>query len=347
MEDWIAIKNYEGLYEISSKGKVRSLDREVEYKKGFSNKVFKKKLKSKEISIVVTEYDFIRCSQVTLFKDGEKKTLTLARLMLESFYPNEDSTDKIAMFRDGFTDHVVLDNVYWGTKSEQAIRSHENSFTKTSAYVGIHQGKNGLFIANSYINGKKYYVGTYATDNDAREAQRFFEDSFNGDDVKTINRRKMTVDNYSEPTDGYKAMRGIYYGLYECNPSDGSIRSSKSKRELSYGSYYVRLTDINGNAKRVMRKLIIAEMFVDNPLGHKHVVNIDGNAYNCSADNLRWSRTNKTVARESASGFIGVRHDQVHGCWSARYGEKFIGNFENEYDAYEARCRYIEDNCLD
>ena len=81
-EIWKPIKNYEELYEVSSLGRVRSLDREtidsMGRKQYFKGKVLK------------PQYDRYGYLYVPLNKSGKKK-FKVHRLVAEAFIPNPDN----------------------------------------------------------------------------------------------------------------------------------------------------------------------------------------------------------------------------------------------------------------
>ena len=60
MEIWKSIKGYEGLYEISSFGKVRSCERRVEYFNPRYNKITSHKIKSKTKNQVLKKMDIYK-----------------------------------------------------------------------------------------------------------------------------------------------------------------------------------------------------------------------------------------------------------------------------------------------
>lgn len=86
-EEWRAIKGYEGMYEVSDLGRVRSIDRHI-----INNGVHGK---SKIIAIkgrVLSQYpvkDGYLC--VFLNKDGTPKRFMTHRLVVEAFIPKDDS----------------------------------------------------------------------------------------------------------------------------------------------------------------------------------------------------------------------------------------------------------------
>ena len=81
-EFWKDIKGYEGLYQVSSLGRVRSLDREL-YQQGRVQKY-----KGALISPFIINSGYL---SVRLSKNNKKKGHTIHRLVAEAFLPNPDS----------------------------------------------------------------------------------------------------------------------------------------------------------------------------------------------------------------------------------------------------------------
>lgn len=106
-EIWKPIKNYEGYYEISNLGRVKSLI--------YNNNVTKyKREKILKLSINSNGYEVLR-----LAKDGVKKMVAVHRLVAETFIPNPHNypfvLHKIAVSDGGKND---VTNLYWGTQSQ-------------------------------------------------------------------------------------------------------------------------------------------------------------------------------------------------------------------------------------
>ena len=80
MEIWKEIKDYEGLYEVSNKGQVRSLDHLVPCKGG-KTRMVKGKIRT-------PQYNRKRYSIVVLSKDNKLKTFTVHQLVAQAFILN-------------------------------------------------------------------------------------------------------------------------------------------------------------------------------------------------------------------------------------------------------------------
>ena len=79
-EIWKDVKGYEGLYQVSSKGRVKSLDRSCLTKKG------NKRFRACRILKPYTQKDGYK--QVDLRNSIKPKTATIHRLVAKAFIPN-------------------------------------------------------------------------------------------------------------------------------------------------------------------------------------------------------------------------------------------------------------------
>lgn len=105
-EVWKPIVGYEGLYEISSLGKVRSTDREVRGKR----------YKSKNLRASFSG----RYLKVDLYHEGKRETRTIHSLVVEAFVGIRPE-GKLVRHLDGDITNNVISNLSYGTNSENMM----------------------------------------------------------------------------------------------------------------------------------------------------------------------------------------------------------------------------------
>lgn len=106
-EIWKPIVGWEGLYEVSNLGRVRSIDRKVPAKNG-STETRKGKIKS----LQKTRFGYMR---VSLNKAKCRKTYMVHRLVADAFLPNPDNLPFINHKNETRDDNRV-ENLEWCTR---------------------------------------------------------------------------------------------------------------------------------------------------------------------------------------------------------------------------------------
>lgn len=123
IEIWKDIKGYEGLYQVSSEGRVKSLN----YKRTREEKILKAGIQQQGYQHVV------------LSKEGKVTTFRVHRLVCQAF-KNLDINDKkaVILHRDNNPSNNTLDNLEVGDQSENILQAFREGRKKAS-----HLGKFG------------------------------------------------------------------------------------------------------------------------------------------------------------------------------------------------------------
>ena len=142
-----------------------------------------------------------------------------------------------------------------------------------------------------------------------------------------------------------------YEGRYKVSKNGNviSLRHNKSKylSKIKAGHMLAYLlTDKYGKVQCKMAHVLVAENFITNPLGYKHVMHIDGNPHNNNVDNLRWTERSVRYRKkksESHKRFKG-RHNLMTTQGVEQYytDGTYINTFKSISEAAEkTRCSWI------
>jgi len=123
-ETWKEVPGYNGLYEVSSNGRVRSYHA-ISWAKNNGPKIITQNIDSEG-------YKFVKLSNKGV------KTKRVHRVMLETFYP-ERGKDKEVRHLDGVRTNNNLSNLCWGTRKENAKdkKDHGNQAAGESCNLSI------------------------------------------------------------------------------------------------------------------------------------------------------------------------------------------------------------------
>lgn len=118
-EIWKDIKHYEGWYQVSNKERVKSLQREIIFSSGSVRLQNSKLLKPR----IANGY-----LGVTLTKNSMAKTISVHRLVAESFIPNPKNKPHVN-HKDGNKLNNHLYNLEWSTSKENIQHSWANNLS--------------------------------------------------------------------------------------------------------------------------------------------------------------------------------------------------------------------------
>lgn len=116
-ELWKPVKGYEGLYEVSNKGRVRSVDR-IDARGQHR--------KSKIMSVKKIQ----NAKKVTFFRDGKSKTFTLKKLVAGAFLEAPKADEKL-VYVDGNSDNICAENLKWQKKAQKKRNIYRFEDNKT------------------------------------------------------------------------------------------------------------------------------------------------------------------------------------------------------------------------
>lgn len=142
---WLPVKNYEGLYEVSNTGLVRSLDR---YILGVDGVTYHKKGRIlKSLQHKDLEYQI-----VSLWKNNKGSSFYVHRLVCEAFHQNPDNKKEVNHI-DGNRQNNHSNNLEWVTRTENALHAIATGLKTYTNKLSKQEFVDCLF---SIIDGESY-----------------------------------------------------------------------------------------------------------------------------------------------------------------------------------------------
>lgn len=132
MEQWKYIPGFEGLYQASTYGRIRSVDRLITMRRKTGN--FPKTIKGKLLTAYTNDKKR-GCLMVCLLKDYKKSHLLVHRLVAMTFIPNPKNK-RTVNHKDGVPFNNKVSNLEWYTHSEQMYHSYKLGLHKYTNMLG-------------------------------------------------------------------------------------------------------------------------------------------------------------------------------------------------------------------
>lgn len=165
-EIWKDVKGFEGLYQVSNLGRIKSLDRIIVDKKGFSRKI-----KGAIRKQTITNGGY---KEVILYSGDNQKTALVHRLVGEAFIPNVSNLPQIN-HKDENKGNNTVDNLEWCTNDY-------NHNYGTAKYRIAEKNKKKVYQYS--LDGKLVKIWDSVTD-----AQQFYNNTHISDCARGVRKK--------------------------------------------------------------------------------------------------------------------------------------------------------------
>jgi hypothetical protein len=145
LEEWRACFGYEGYYEVSSLGRVRSLGRTIDVDQSSSSGALRKR-RTRQLRPRIMRPGLTNgYPALALRRNGEFRSVTVHSLVCTAFHgprpPNHD-----ACHRDGVRTNATASNLYWGTRR----RNEQDKYvTRFAEMAGISLAEAWAMVARA------------------------------------------------------------------------------------------------------------------------------------------------------------------------------------------------------
>ena len=159
-EIWKDIEGYEGLYQVSNMGNVKSLGR---YRKTKHNGVAWLKEKIMKPKIGKNGY-----YEISLMKNGKHKSHIIHRLVAKAFIPNPENKPCIDHINTNRFDNRI-ENLRWCTQKENlnnpiSVEKQQNDPKKSKPILVIKKGEIVMFFPSASEAGRKGFTLSSVTE---------------------------------------------------------------------------------------------------------------------------------------------------------------------------------------
>lgn len=155
-EQWVDIAGYEGFYQVSSLGRVKTVERyEAE-----RNRIIRERIR-----VPVAVHGYLYCE---LWKNGKHKRYAIHRLVATAFIPNPDGRPQVNHL-DGDKTNNSVTNLEWCTASENERHAYETELTHAYDRSG---DKNPMYGKHHTERAKQMIKAVHVGRKHTEEAKR-------------------------------------------------------------------------------------------------------------------------------------------------------------------------------
>lgn len=148
MEIWKPIVGYEGYYEVSNMGSVRSVDRVIENVNGVKTFIRGKILRQ--------ACNYVGYYSVDLNKKGRGLMQRVSRLVAKAFLPNPGCCPSVN-HKDGVKSNNSANNLEWCSHSHNTIHAYKNGLMKNAGYKSGERHHNSILTKIQVVEIRKRF----------------------------------------------------------------------------------------------------------------------------------------------------------------------------------------------
>ncbi len=167
IEEWRDIEDFEGYYQVSNLGRVKSLERHIHCYDNRWKKYVDKVNKEKIMSPSGDRYKF-----VDLRKNNEYSSRYIHRLVASAFIPNPDNKPEVN-HKDRNPSNNRLDNLEWATSKENTIHLIESGYDIGANTRGRHLTDDHKMKISNSLKGHPSYTRTKETKDKYRRSYKY------------------------------------------------------------------------------------------------------------------------------------------------------------------------------
>lgn len=151
VEEWKDVVGYEGVYEVSNYGRVRTHKNKTTYTsrhgiRHWKQRILKEKAKNN------------RDVRISLWKDGKSKDYLVHRLVAEAFIPNPANKPTVNHI-DGNPRNNYVENLEWATYQENNNHAFDNKLIQTAHPVTLVNQVSGEKMYFRSLSKASEYIG--------------------------------------------------------------------------------------------------------------------------------------------------------------------------------------------
>lgn len=186
-EIWKDIKEYEGLYQVSNLGKIKSLGRTIE-RIGVKGTKFYKNYPEKLLKQTKNKKGYLT---VILSKNNKNKIIRVHRIVAQTFLDLKKNGKEVN-HKDGNKENNCISNLEWITHQENIIHAYKNRLKKGSMLGKFGKEHNSSMQILQIDKNTNKIIRTFYGCNEAERETNINRTSIN----KCCNKKRKTAGGY-------------------------------------------------------------------------------------------------------------------------------------------------------